>query len=92
MSNTMGVIALIFGILGLCCGWILEVFIPFVSIIFPIIAIIFGAIGIKKDDSNGMAIAGLILGIISLVCYALIITVFAVLIAALLSGLIPMGP
>ena len=92
MSNTMGAISLTFGILGLCCAWLIEIFIPFVSILFPIIAIIFGAIGIKKDDSNGMAIAGLILGIISLVCIALIITVFAVLFAAIMGGLIPMGP
>jgi hypothetical protein len=88
MSNTNGIIALIFGIIGLCCAWIIPI--PFVPFIFPIVAVIFGAIGIKKDDSSGMAIAGLVLGIISLVCVALVLFVFAALLAAMFGGLIPM--
>ena len=87
MSNTNGIIALIFGILGLCCAWAIPI--PFVGLIFPIIAIIFGAIGIKKDDSHGMAIAGLVLGIIALVCVILAITLLVALLAALMGGLIP---
>ena len=42
-SNTYGIIALIFGLLGLCC--ILGSF----NFIFGVIAIIFGAIGMNKD-------------------------------------------
>ncbi len=77
MSNTYGIISLIFGIVGLCCGWI----IPFGGFIFPAVAVICGIIGIMKDDSNGMAIAGLVLGIISFVC---VLLVGAVILAILL--------
>lgn len=87
MSNTNGIIALIFGIIGLCCGWAIPL--PFVGLILPIIAIIFGAIGIKKDDSNGMAITGLILGIISLVCIILAVTLLVAFFAAIMGGLMP---
>lgn len=87
MSNTNGIISLIFAIVGLFIGCI--PFIGWIGIFFPIVAIIFGAIGIKKDDSNGMAIAGLVIGIISLLCIILVITVFAVLFAAIFGGLIP---
>lgn len=78
MSNTNGIISLIFGIIGLCCGWLIPL--PYVGYIFPAVAIIFGIIGIIKDDSHGMAITGLILGIISLLCVA----VFAVLLLGIL--------
>ena len=87
MSNTNGIIALIFGIIGLCCAWAIPI--PYAGLIFPIIAIIFGAIGIKKDDSNGMAIAGLVLGIISIICVVLVATILAAIILALFGGLIP---
>lgn len=61
-SNIYGIVALVFGLLGLCC--ILGSF----NFIFGIIAIIFGAIGINKDDKPQMAKIGLALGIIVLVC------------------------
>ena len=80
MSNTFGIISLIFGILSLCGGWIVGMFIPYTGYIFPAIAIIFGIIGIIKDDSHGMAIAGLVLGIISLIC----VLILAPLLVALL--------
>jgi uncharacterized membrane protein len=89
MSNTYGIVALIFGIIGLCCGWALA-FLYFIGFIISAIAIIFGAIGIKKDDSNGMAITGLILGIISLVCEIILFSVLAAFIIALLGGFLPM--
>ena len=86
MSNTNGIIALIFGIVGCCFGG----FLPFgLGFLFPFVAIIFGAIGIKKDDSNGMAIAGLILGIISLICVALVFFLLGALLMAMF-GFIPM--
>ncbi|MHA1457852.1 MAG: hypothetical protein ACTSR5_18090 [Promethearchaeota archaeon] len=40
MSNTNGIIALIFGIIGLCCAWLIPI--PFVPFLFPIVAIVFG--------------------------------------------------
>ena len=62
MSKTFGIISLIFSIIGICCGWIIVFNIGFV---FPAIAVIFGIIGIIKDDSKGMAISGLVIGIAS---------------------------
>jgi hypothetical protein len=81
MSNTNGIISLIFGIIGLCCAWLIPI--PFVPWLFPIVAIVFGIIGIMKDDSHGMAIAGLVLGIISVLCVA-VAAIFLALILAML--------
>jgi len=92
MSNTNGIISLIFGIFSLCCGWLVGAFlpIPFIGYIFPAVAIIFGIIGIIKDDSHGMAIAGLILGIISLICVFLVAALFLALILAMMGmGALP---
>lgn len=59
-NNTNGIIALIFGILGLC---------TVVPIVGSILGIVFGAIGRKKDDDGRLAIAGFVLGIIGLVVW-----------------------
>ena len=67
MGKALGIISLIFGILGLVVGWLLGLFIPFGSYILPGVAIVTGIIGIIVQDSKGMAIAGLILGVIGLV-------------------------
>ncbi len=75
MGKALGIVALIFGIIGMIIslvimapmvGWGFSslAFFPY----FPnIVAIICGSIGIKKDDSPGLAIAGLILGSIGLI-------------------------
>ena len=56
----LGIIGVVLSIFGGAYGW--------VGSICGIIAIILGAVGMKKDDPNkGKAKAGLILGIISLV-------------------------
>ena len=55
MRNRYGTIATILGLIGLC--------IPLGLILGPL-AIIFGRIGIKKDEENAVAIIGFILGII----------------------------
>ena len=81
MSNTFGIISLIFGIIGLCCGWFLSLF----GLVFPIVAIVCGAIGMKKDDSSGMSIAGLVLGIISVIC-TIVMTMFVLAIIQELLG------
>ncbi|MHA1671868.1 MAG: hypothetical protein ACTSV5_15040 [Promethearchaeota archaeon] len=86
MSNTNGIIALIFGLVGLCCAWLIPI--PFVPWLFPIVAIIFGIIGISKDDSSGMAIAGLILGIISIICVAVAALFLTVLLTMLGMGML----
>ena len=80
MSNKNGTIALIFGILGLCCGWAIALFIPPVGISFPIIAIIYGSLGIKKDNSKGKSIAGLILWVLALISIILVYTILAIII------------
>ena len=62
MGSAISVTALIFGILGFCCG-----------VIFGPVAIILGAIGMRREEGRGMAIAGLVLGIVSLACWLLAI-------------------
>ena len=86
MSNKNGSIALTFGILGLCCGWAIALLLPPVGISFPIIAIIYGRIGIKNDDSNRMARAGLILGVLALITIILAYTVLALIIFGVIGG------
>jgi len=70
MGKVFGIFALLFGLLGFV-GWLLFAFIPitlpFSEFYFPGAAILFGIIGLFADDSKGMAIAGLILGIIGIV-------------------------
>ncbi len=54
MRNKYGTIATILGLVGIC-GF---------GIVLGPLAIIFGKIGVKKDEENAVAIIGLILGII----------------------------
>lgn len=84
MGKTLGKLALVFGIIGLLF-WIALVFaimglvVPILmlslvlsiilSIPSSILAIIFGAIGIKKDDSSSLAITGLVLGSIAIIAW-----------------------
>jgi len=78
MGKALGIVALILGIAGISLSWlgIIPSFIysgvGYLPIPILLIAIICGAIGIKKDDSPGMAIAGLVLGsigiFISIIC------------------------
>ena len=86
----MGTISLIFGLLALLIGWLIMLFVPFGSyIMYGLcgLAIVFGIIGIIKDDSKGKAIAGMILGIIALIVWPILWTLLFVLIfAGLFSG------
>jgi len=54
------------GTISICCAF-LGLFIPFVGLVLGIIAIIFGAIGINKDYSSGISIAGIIIGILAVI-------------------------
>ena len=72
MGNTISIIALIFGIISFCCG-----------VIFGPVAIILGAIGMRGEEGRGMATAGLVLGIVSLLCWILAIIFLWAFIAAL---------
>ena len=55
-----GVTALVLGLVGIFLFWV-----PFFGLILPILAIIFGGIGIYLQSGRGMAIAGLIIGLIT---------------------------
>lgn len=61
-SNGLAVAALVLGIIGLVLVWV-----PFLSWVLGILSIIFGSIGLKKEVKTGMAKAGLILGVITIV-------------------------
>jgi len=83
----------VFGLIGMLCGIASIALIWFLYamwfIALPIVAIVFGAIGIAKDDSKAMGVVGLVLGIIALVIWIIFPIVFLVLLAGLLGGLIP---
>ena len=72
-SMVCGIVALV----GSCFGW--------VGIILAIIAVVLGALGIKKNSGKGMAIAGLVCGIIALVPSIIVLTTAASIYSALLS-------
>jgi len=87
MGKLFGIIALICGILGFF-AWILLASLPFGIYYVPGAAIVFGIIGIIADESKGMAIAGLILGILSIVFILFILPMLAVLLLLLGLGAI----
>ena len=55
-----GVTALVLGIVAVFLCWI-----PLFGLILPILAMIFGGIGIYLHNGRGMAVAGLVLGIVT---------------------------
>ena len=59
-NNTNGIVALIFGLLGLF---------GVIPVVGSIVGIVLGAIGKSKDDDPRMAKAGLIIGIIGIVVW-----------------------
>ncbi|MFW9875879.1 MAG: hypothetical protein ACFFG0_22485 [Candidatus Thorarchaeota archaeon] len=56
-------------------------------IALPIIAIIFGGIGIAKDDSKGMGIAGLVLGIVGIIMYIVVFVLLAIAFSFYMGGM-----
>jgi hypothetical protein len=76
-SNTFGLLSLIFGILSLLM--LLTGIFAFVGLVFGISAFILGIIGIRRDRGPGMAIAGLVMGIVSILIVALVFWVIALL-------------
>ena len=67
-----GVTALVLGIVGVFLCWI-----PVFGLILPILAIVFGGIGIYLRSGRGMAIAGLVIGVITLIINIVIMIVAA---------------
>ena len=101
--NTLGLVAMILGIVslvalvcGCCVGTstvvftVLKFILIFARLIMSLVAIILGIVGMKKrPDQKGMAIAGLVLGIIGLLLggLSLILTIIGLVSKAALGGL-----
>ena len=69
-----GIASLSLGIIGLflsCC-------IPIIGFILPVLAIVFGVLGMKYPSGKGMAIAGLVLGCIGIIPALFIMFAFVV--------------
>ncbi|MHA1285638.1 MAG: hypothetical protein ACTSQP_24295 [Promethearchaeota archaeon] len=67
-----GTLALVFGILGFFCE------------IFAILVVIFGALIMKEPEEKGIATAGLILGLISIIVFILLwVFVFSIFFASI---------
>ncbi len=74
MGKALGIVALIFGIIGIATSLISLFPTPFVILWYvplatSVVGIICGGIGIKKDDSPSLAIAGLVLGSVGLIIW-----------------------
>ena len=89
MGKIFGLLGLIFGLIGIIGVWFITFFFYFGALLIGILAIVFGGIGIAKDDSKGLGIAGLILGIITLIIWFIwpILLLFGLL--AFFAGLFP---
>ena len=68
------------GIAALCCGILGFFFLPFLYLFGPL-AIIFGVLGLK-NRGRGMAIAGLVLGIIQVLLVVIVLLLFSAAISA----------
>lgn len=66
--RSQSVAAMVLGILGILCIWV-----PFVGCVLALVAVVFAAVALNNaprttpDGTRGMAIAGLVLGILGLV-------------------------
>ena len=78
-NNALGIVALVFSLLGL-------IILPIVG---SIVAIITGSVGRSKDYSPGLAIAGLVIGIIGLIFWVIGITFVVLFMLPLFSGMYP---
>ena len=92
MGKTFGALALVFGLIALLMGWAIMLFVAgfgsYIMYALCGLAIVLGIIGIITDDSKGMAIAGIILGLFALVIWPLLWTIlFVVLFAAIFGSI-----
>ncbi|HTP15633.1 MAG TPA: DUF4190 domain-containing protein [Streptosporangiaceae bacterium] len=65
--NGFAVKSLVTGLIGVALGWV-----PFANLVLGVIAIVFGALGLRQANqgqstAKGMSIAGLVLGIIAVI-------------------------
>jgi len=77
MGKALGIISLIFGLIGLTVGWTIGMLLPLGSFYLPVTALVCGIVGVCVQEKKGMAIAGLVLGAVGIV---LAIFVFPILI------------
>jgi len=61
----MGITALVLSL----AAWPLSFLFAFPGLIAGILAIIFGAIGMKRDNGKGLAIAGFVVGIVYVIFF-----------------------
>lgn len=74
-KNVMAVLGLVFGIVALVFAWIPVI--QFLAWIFGPLAVVFGIIGVIGDKpKKGAAIAGIILGVLSIVSYYIAIRLY----------------
>jgi hypothetical protein len=76
-TSGLAVTALVTGIVGLCLSWVAVL-----DLVLPIVAIVFGAVGMSQTRTKGMAgrgmaIAGLVMGIITVAVFGVILAVAA---------------
>jgi glycerol-3-phosphate acyltransferase PlsY len=75
-TNGMAVASLVLGIVSLLTSWLW-----FMGLV-PILGIVFGVLGMKKEEGKGMAIAGLIISIIAIVIMLIFFVFFMILLIA----------
>ena len=86
MGKALGIISLIFGLIGLIVGWALGIFLPFGEFYLPIVAIVCGIVGVCVQEKKGMAIAGLVLGSVGFVLAIFVFPFLITLIEYILFG------
>jgi len=80
-SKIWGIIALILGIFALILCWV-----PFLGLLLGITGLIISIVGIKKQSAKGIAIAGLVLSILTLIVAIISSLISGTIIYFLLSG------
>lgn len=87
----MAIASLVLGIVGLVLDLVSVGTLGWLGVIMGVVAIVLGALGRKKPEGKGIATAGLVLGILSVV-FGMILFVSCVLVAgAAASGLSSLG-
>ena len=81
MGKTLGIVALVFGIIGIATSLISFIPTPFIILWYvpvttSVVGVICGGIGIKMDDSPGLAITGLVLGSVGLIIWILSVVIY----------------
>mgnify|MGYP002626869172 CR=1 FL=1 len=80
----LAIASMVLGIVSIVPGWC----IPYLPLVLGLIAVILGGVSInKKQAGKGMAIAGLVTGIISLAIYAILLACVGASLTAVLSTL-----